>query len=119
MEDSLVLQKSLDFAVRVFRLCRYLSDEKREYVLSKQLLRSGTAVGAILREAKYAQSKKDFISKNSMALKEASETQYWLELLHKAEVLNEIEFDSIYADACELTKLLTSIVKTAKAGSPV
>ena len=74
-------------------------------------------VGSILREAKYAQSKKDFVSKNSMALKEASETQYWLELLHKAEVLNEMEYDSIYADACELTKLLTSIVKTAKAGS--
>ena len=117
MEESPVLQKSLEFAVRIFRLCHYLDDEKREYTLSKQLLRSGTAIGAILREAKYAQSKKDFISKNSMALKEASETQYWLELLFLAGVLNDTEYESIRSDADELTKLLTAIVKTAKAGT--
>ncbi len=80
MGESLILRKSLDFGIRIVRLYKHLRENKREFVLSKQLLRSGTSIGANLREAKYAQSKGDFISKNSIALKEAAETEYWLEL---------------------------------------
>lgn len=112
--ESLVLQKSMDFAVRIVRLYQFLCTEKKEYVLSKQLLRSGTSVGANLREAKYAQSTSDFISKNSIAMKEISETEYWLELLFRTEYLTEKEYNSINTDCSEIAKILTSIIKTTK-----
>lgn len=88
------LEKSMDFAVRIVRLYQYLCREKKEFVMSKQILRSGTSIGANLREAKYAQSTNDFISKNSIALKEVSETEYWLELLFKTDYLTEKEYNA-------------------------
>ena len=114
MKDNIILSKSKAFAVRVVRLCRYLREEKKEFVLSKQLLRCGTSIGANVHEAKYAQSTDDFISKNSIALKEASETEYWLELLYETEYLNKTAYDSIAEDCSELVRLLTAIVKTTK-----
>lgn len=111
---SVVLDKSLEFAVRIVNLYTYLCNEKKEFVLSKQILRSGTSVGANLREAKYAQSSDDFIHKNSIALKEIAETEYWLELLMKTDFLTKGQYDDINNDCSEIAKLLTSIVKSAK-----
>jgi len=114
MAENKVLDYSLDFAVRIVRLYQFLCDSKREFVLSKQLLRSGTGIGANVREAVYAQSKKDFIAKMSIALKEASETEYWLDLLHKTDYLDEKQYNSIKGDCSSIAKIITSIVKTAK-----
>ena len=108
-------EKSKSFAIRIVRLYQYLKDEKNEYVLSKQLLRSGTSVGANLSEAKYAISRNDFITKQYIALKEVSETLYWLELLFKTDYLSQEQYDSIYQDAEELRKLLSSSTKTLQA----
>ena len=107
--------KSFKFALRIVKLTQYLRGEKREYVLSKQLLRSGTAVGALVREAEQAESRADFIHKLSIALKEASESQYWLELLNQSGYIDDDGFQSINRDCIELLKLLTSIIKTSKA----
>lgn len=104
--------KSKRFAVRIVKLYQYLCDEKREYVLSKQLLRSGTSIGANLAEAECAISRKDFLAKIYIALKECAETKYWLELLHETEYLSPEEFQSIYADCEELRKMLSSTTKT-------
>jgi len=106
--------KSKAFALRVIRLYKYLCDEKKEYILSKQLMRSGTSIGANIAEAFYGQSEADFISKLSIAQKETGETMYWLELLHESDFLKYNEYDSIYNDAEELIKLLTSSIKTVK-----
>lgn len=107
--------KSFAFALRIVNLAKHLQNEKREFVLSKQVLRSGTAIGALVREAEHAQSKADFISKMSIALKEANETDYWLDLLHQSGYLNDDGYQSIHPDVEELLKLLVSIVKTSKA----
>ena len=115
MKENPVRDKSFAFALRVVKLAKYLEGKKREYVLSKQVLRSGTAVGALVREAEHAESKADFIHKMSMALKEANETLYWLDLLHDGEYIDEQSFNSVRSDSTELIKLLISIVKTAKA----
>ena len=112
--DSAIREKSKRFAVRIVRLCQYLTEEKREFVMSKQLLRCGTSVGANVREGKYGQSRSDFVSKMSIALKEASETEYWLELLRETEYLTTEQYDSIQADCGEIAKLLTAIVKTSR-----
>jgi len=112
--ENVVKDKSFAFALRIVKLAKYLQAEKKEYVISKQMLRSGTAIGALVREAEHAQSKADFISKMSIALKEASETDYWIELLHQSDELNEESYRSIYPDIQELIKLLVSIVKTSK-----
>ena len=112
--DNLIESKSFDFALRIVKLCTYLQTEKKEYVLSKQLLRSGTSIGANIVEAQQAQSRPDFISKMSISLKEAAETNYWLRLLHTSNFLTEKEYDSIYLDCKELEKLLTSIVKSSR-----
>ena len=112
---SVIEEKSKSFAIRIVRLYQYLKDEKNEYVLSKQLLRSGTSVGANLSEAKYAISRNDFIAKQYIALKEVSETLYWLELLFKTDYLTQEQYDSIYQDAEELRKLLSSSTKTLQA----
>ena len=114
MKDSLVLTKTKAFSVRIIRLCRYLREEKKEYTLSKQLLRSGTSIGANVHEGKYGQSTDDFISKHSIALKEAAETEYWLELLYETDYLSQAEYESIAGDCGDLIRLLTSIVKTTK-----
>lgn len=112
-----IVDKSKSFAVRIVRLYQYLCEKKREYVLSKQLLRSGTGIGANVKEAVRGQSTADFSAKMSIALKEASETEYWLELLAETGYLSEAESASILADCTELIKLLTSIIKTAKGGA--
>ncbi len=111
--ENTIVDKSKGFAVRIVKLYQYLCAEKREFVLSKQLLRSGTSIGANVKEAIRGQSKADFISQMSIALKEASETEYWLELLHETDFLDKKQFESIYADNQELLKILTSIVKAS------
>lgn len=110
--DSVTLDKSKNFAIRIVRLYRYLCTEKKEFVLSKQLLRSGTSIGANLAEAIYGISDKDFLSKMYISLKECAETKYWLELLFKTDYLTEQQYQSINEDCTELIKLLTSSAKT-------
>ena len=112
-DENVIKDKSMAFAVRIVRLCKYLSEQK-EFVMSKQILRSGTSIGANVHEAVYGQSKRDFTAKMSIALKEAAETEYWLELLHKTEYLQTEAYESIVADCKELCKLLTAIVRNSK-----
>ena len=114
MKDNLVRDKSFAFALRVVRLARYLETERREFVVSRQVLRSGTAIGALVREAEHAESKADFVHKMNIALKEANETLYWLDLLHQGDYIDSQSFKSIGADSEELVKLLIAIVKTSK-----
>lgn len=112
--ENIVASKSYAFAIRIVRLYKLLSAERREFVLSKQLLRSGTAVGALIKEAEHAQSKADFLNKMNIALKEANEAAYWLMLLKDTDFISEQEYVSIDKDCQELIKLLVSIVKTTK-----
>ena len=114
MKDNTISLESKQFALRIINLYRSLCDNQKEYILSKQLLRSGTSIGANIREAVYGQSKADFYAKMCIALKEASETSYWLELLHESGYLDDKSFDSIYSDCIELLKLLTAITKKCK-----
>ena len=114
MKNNTILNKSKALALRVIRMYNYLCDEKKEFVLSKQVLRSGTSIGANIREANRSQSKKEFIAKLNISLKEADETMYWLELLHESEYLDDNTFNSIYNDTEELVKLLVSIIKSTK-----
>jgi four helix bundle protein len=114
MKDNVVVIKSKAFAIRIIRLYQYLLSEKKEYILSKQLLRSGTSIGANVKEAIQGQSKKDFTAKMQISLKEASETEYWLDLLHETGYLENNQFASINEDCIELIKLLTSIIKHSK-----
>jgi four helix bundle protein len=109
-----IYEKSFAFALRIVKLAKYLQEEKKEFVLSKQVLRSGTAIGALVREAEHAESKSDFAHKMNIALKEANETLYWLELLLQSEYITEQSFKSIQADSEELVKLLVAIVKTTR-----
>jgi four helix bundle protein len=113
--DNPVRDKSFQFALRIVKLYRYLKEEKKEYVLSKQILRSGTAIGALVRESQHAESKADFIHKLAIALKEANETDYWIELLYQSGYLEEKSYQSIHIDINELLSLLISIVKKTKA----
>jgi TIGR02436 family protein len=106
--------KSFAFAVRVVKMARYLETEKREYILSKQILRSSTAIGVLINEAVFAQSKADFISKLSISLKEANETSYWLKLLKETEYIEDALYKSLYKDVTEILALLVSSIKTAK-----
>ncbi|MBQ4442322.1 MAG: four helix bundle protein [Bacteroidales bacterium] len=112
--QSIVGEKSLAFAKRVAKCYRFLLDKKKETILSKQILRSGTSIGANIREGLFAQSRKDFISKMNIALKEAGETDYWLEIIYSADYLTEVEYKSLKKDTDELIKMLSSIVKTTK-----
>ena len=112
--ENIVKEKSYKFALRVIKAYKFLSEDKREFVLSKQMLRSGTAIGALIREAEQAQSRKDFIHKMNIALKEANETEYWLMLLKDSEYIDEKSFESIHKDCDELIRLLISIVKTTR-----
>ena len=116
MKDSIVKDKSKDFALRIIKLYKYLTitAENKEYVLSKQVLRSGTSVGANIKEALRGQSRPDFRAKMSIALKEASETEYWLELLHDSEYIDENSYTSIINDNIEIIKILTRIVKNTE-----
>ena len=110
--ENTAREKSKRFAVRVVRLYKYLCEEKREYVMSKQLLRCGTSIGANLAEAECGISRKDFLTKVYIALKECVETKYWLELLFETEYLSQKQFSSIYAECEELRKMLSSTTKT-------
>lgn len=114
MENGAVETKSFDFSVRVVNLYRFLTEEKKEFVLSKQILRSGTGIGANVSEGEKGQSKADFYSKMSIALKEANETYYWLRLLNATGYINETQFSSMENDVGELIALLTTICKTTQ-----
>ena len=114
MKESVLKSKSFALAVRIVKLYKYLCEQKKEYVLSKQVLRSGTSVGAMVREAEYSESKADFSHKMGIARKELNETLYWLELLLQTEYITQIEYDSLSADAIEIIKMLTTSIKTAK-----
>ena len=113
-KENIVMKKSYSFALRIIKLYKHLITEQKEFVLSKQVLRSGTAIGALVKEAEHAQSKADFINKMNIALKEANETEYWLMLLKDSDYLDEKSFSSIHLDSSEMIKLLASIVKTSK-----
>jgi four helix bundle protein len=113
-QRSIIGEKSMAYAIRIVKLYKYLYENKKETVLSKQLLRSGTSIGANTRESKNAQSRNDFLNKLNIALKEADETEYWLELLYQTEYLDEKEYQSIQKDTSELIKILTSIIKKLK-----
>ena len=113
-DNNIIVDKSKKFAVRIVKLYIYLTEESHEYVLSKQLLRSGTSVGANVREATRAQSKQDFYHKLNIALKEADESAYWIELLSEGEFITKAQFESIYKDCDEVVSLLVSITKSQK-----
>ena len=112
--DSIIQQKSRDFAIRIIGCYKYLIEQKHEQVMSKQLLRCGTSIGANTRESKNAQSRMDFLNKLNIALKEADETEYWLDLLHETKYLDNKMYDSINNDCVELVKMLTAIIKKLK-----
>ena len=114
MKENVIVVKSKSFALRIIRLYQYLCSEKKEYILSKQVLRSGTSIGANVKEAIRGQSKQDFYAKMNISLKECSETEYWLELLHESNYLNDKHFQSIYSDCQEIIKILMSITKKQK-----
>lgn len=112
--ENTVKFKSKNFSIRIVNLYKFLCDTKNEYIMSKQVLRSGTSIGANIAESECAISKKDFTNKIYIALKECSETLYWLELLYETEYISKEQYDSIYSDCLELRKMLTSITKTAR-----
>lgn len=110
-----IVEKSYYFAIRIVKMTKLLTARRTEDVLTRQILKSGTAVGALISEAVFAQSKADFINKYSIALKEANETKYWLDLFHDTEIISEKEYASIYPDCVELVKMLVAILNTLKA----
>jgi len=114
MKESVLKNKSFDFAVRIIKLYKYLIEEKKEFILSKQILRSGTSVGAMVREAEHSESKSDFINKMAIAQKEINETIYWIELLSVTNYITREEFESLNNEAIEIIKILTSSIKTLK-----
>ena len=111
MENNIIAEKTLDFAVRIVNLQKHLTAEKKEYALSKQILRCGTSIGANVAEAQRGQSTPDFAAKMCIALKEASETEYWLRLLYRTDYLSKQQYDSLLADLSEILRLLTAICK--------
>jgi len=115
--DNPIEKRAYQFALRIVKAYKYLTRQQSEFVLSKQMLRSGTSIGAMMREAKFAQSRADFVSKTSIALKEANETLYWIELLHDSDFIDNKTFESIHNEAHEITSILASIVKTTKENS--
>lgn len=112
--NNIILDKSKKFAVRIINLYKYICTEKKEFVMSKQILKCGTSIGANVKEAVNGQSTADFVSKMCIALKEAGETEYWLELLVETKYITQEQFKSINRDCTELIKILVSIIKTAK-----
>ena len=111
MKENVIAKKSFAFSVRTVNLYRYLSEQKKEYVISKQIYKSGTSIGANIAEAQRAQSTADFVAKMKIALKEANETQYWLQLLHETGYISDKEFESVHDDLLEILKILTAICK--------
>ncbi len=114
MSKGILQEKSFVFAIRIVKLYQFLCNDKKEFTLSKQLLRSGTAVGAMIREAAFGESKTDFIHKLAIAQKEMNETIYWLELMMATNYLSQNQFENINTDAIEIIKLITASIKTAK-----
>ncbi|MDR0312834.1 MAG: four helix bundle protein [Treponema sp.] len=114
MKENVIREKSMAFAIRIVNLYRVLCDRKKEYVLSKQVLRAGTSIGANMAEAECAISRKDFLAKAYIAYKECSETKYWLELLQKTDFISMAEFSSIAGDCAELYRILAAITKTTR-----
>ena len=114
VKNNIIIYKSREFAIRIVKCYKFLSETNKEYILSRQLLKCGTSIGANVRESINAQSKADFVSKLSITLKEADETTYWLDLLHETDYLDDRMFISINNDCTELIKILTSIIKTSK-----
>jgi len=115
--DNVVASKSYEFAIRIIKLYKYIKVEHKEYVLSKQILRSGTSIGALIKEAEFAQSKADFINKNYIALKEANETRYWIDLLYDTDFINKKMYDSIKKDINDIISILVKIIKSSKNNS--
>ena len=111
MKENVIAKKSFAFSVRTVNLYRYLSEQKKEYVISKQIYKSGTSIGTNIAEAQRAQSTADFVAKMKIALKEANETQYWLQLLHETGYISDKEFESVHDDLLEILKILTAICK--------
>lgn len=116
MKENIIKDKTFAFGKRIIKICIYLEEKRKEFVLSKQLKRSGTAPGALVREAEHAESKKDFIHKMSIGLKEANETEYWLHMLKEGKYISENEFESIQKDCDEIIRILVAIVKSSKNG---
>ncbi|RXK62057.1 four helix bundle protein [Lacibacter luteus] len=114
MKENILKTKSFDFAVRIVKLYQFLKKEHNEFTLSQQIVRSGTSIGALIREAEHGESLKDFIHKLTIGLKEANESKYWLDLLFATDFINKKMYDSINKDCEELLKLLTASVKTSK-----
>jgi four helix bundle protein len=114
MKENVIKEKSFEFAVRIINLYKYLTNDKKEFVLSKQILRSGTSIGANVEEAVAGQSKKDFVAKLSISLKEAKETHYWLRLLSRCEYIDEVMFNSVIKDCDEIIVILTRILQTSR-----
>ncbi|MGI8467036.1 MAG: four helix bundle protein [Pyrinomonadaceae bacterium] len=114
MRENIIKTKSFDFALRIVKMYRFLVQQKKEYVLSKQLLRSGTAIGALARESEHAESTADFIHKLAIAQKEANESDYWIELLYRSDFLDEKAYSSIVSDLSEIQRILSSIIITSK-----
>ena len=115
MSESIMLEKSKDFAVEIYNLCRKIKKEQRESVLTNQLIRSGTSIGANIFESKYAQSKSDFVSKMQIALKECYESEYWLELLNRTSLIDDEQFRKLRADCGSIRRMLISSINTVKA----
>ena len=114
MENNVLADKTVSFAIRIVKCCKYLQTEKNEHIMSKQILRSGTSIGANAHEGFYAQSRADFINKLSISLKEASETSYWLNILYKTEYINEKLYVSLKNDIDEIIRIIISTIKTTK-----
>lgn len=114
MKENKIKSKSFSFAVRIVKLYQYLKNEKNEFVISKQLLKSGTSIGALIRESEHSESKSDFIHKLAIAQKETNESLYWLELLFSTDIISKEQFESINNDAVEIIKILTAIIKSTK-----
>jgi len=114
MKENIILEKCLDFSVRIYKLTKYLQDEKQEFILGTQILKSGTSVGANVAESNRAESASDFVHKLGISSKEGEETIYWLRLLHRVELITDAQYESMKQDADELMKLITSSIKTTK-----
>ena len=117
MKENILIDKSIDFAARIIKLRKFLEEKQKEHIISKQIVRSGTSIGANINEAQYGNSKADFVAKLHISLKETAETEYWLRLLNKSEYVDEKLFKSLLDDCLELKKLLVSSINTAQNNS--
>ena len=116
MNDSIISKLSMDFAIRIVRFYKFLTEEKKVFVISKQLLRSGTSIGANVSEGAYAQSRADFINKMNIALKEAAESEYWISLLYQSELIDQKKYDSLISDVKQIIGTLVKIINSTKKG---